>query len=263
MNEHTQITVPARVTVRLLIGAAQLIAIAGMFLRESCLGGPGLQHAKRNGLPNTGMADPDALINAFDRYVSGLTASGGGRFLIHPAGEFAWPDQRIIQCRRDCANRPVGWLGGFSDPRFTVRRCVRPVVDRQPVRRRPNHVCRIPGCPAQSRNLQLGIGPAYPVGDSRQSTHLRFLCGPGVRRAIESEPVELVRAHRFQHDLRSPCPSAGPIRGRRELGSWFRSQCPIDASEQLREARRPGAPAFPERKVRRQWAHVRHLSRGE
>ena len=34
--------------------------------------------------PNTGMADPGALITAFDQYVAGLAASGGSRYLTLP-----------------------------------------------------------------------------------------------------------------------------------------------------------------------------------
>ena len=35
-------------------------------------------------LPNTGMADPVALVNAFDRYVAGLAATGGKQILVMP-----------------------------------------------------------------------------------------------------------------------------------------------------------------------------------
>ena len=34
--------------------------------------------------PNTGMADPAALINAFDRFVATLPVNGGGRYLVMP-----------------------------------------------------------------------------------------------------------------------------------------------------------------------------------
>src|SRR5262245_3772781 len=72
------------------IQSRKLIAIAGMFLLSLAflaLAAPGSStQQSATDRPNTGMADPDALINAFDRYVTGLTASGGGRFLSIPVG---------------------------------------------------------------------------------------------------------------------------------------------------------------------------------
>ena len=54
-----------------------------MFVFSVAFGG-GFQPQPAPGRPNTGMADPEALINAFDRYVSGLSSAGGGRFLVVP-----------------------------------------------------------------------------------------------------------------------------------------------------------------------------------
>src|SRR5688572_18836927 len=62
----------------------KLIAVAGMLLLSLALVALGSSMQSETGRPNTGMADPDALINAFDRYISGLSAAGGGRFLIVP-----------------------------------------------------------------------------------------------------------------------------------------------------------------------------------
>ena len=64
----------------------KLIAIGGMLLLSLALVAPGSSTQSATDPPNTGMADPDALIHAFDRYVSGLLASGGTRFLNIPLG---------------------------------------------------------------------------------------------------------------------------------------------------------------------------------
>src|SRR5688572_7498959 len=63
-----------------------LIVIAGMFLLSLALWALGSSQQSATGRPNTGMAAPDALISAFDRYVFGLSTSGGGRFLVIPVG---------------------------------------------------------------------------------------------------------------------------------------------------------------------------------
>ena len=138
----------------------KLIAIAGMFLLSLALVALGSSTQSATDRPNTGMADPDALINAFDRYVSGLAAAGGTRFLDIPLTSLRGLTSESFNAGGTVTNRPIEWLGGFSDPGFTVGRFLRPVVDRQPVGRRPNHVCRIPGCLAESRNLQLDIRAA-------------------------------------------------------------------------------------------------------
>ena len=64
----------------------KLVAVVGMFLLILALVALGFSMQSETGPPNTGMADPDALINAFDRFVSGLPTAGGGRFLIVPLG---------------------------------------------------------------------------------------------------------------------------------------------------------------------------------
>jgi mono/diheme cytochrome c family protein len=58
-------------------------AIAGLFLLTLAFVGLGSTRQSPTDRPNTGMADPDALINAFDRYISGLPP-GGGQFLVMP-----------------------------------------------------------------------------------------------------------------------------------------------------------------------------------
>src|SRR5262249_2696802 len=58
------------------ISAVVLLSLAFVALGSS------LQNAADH--PNTGMADPDALLNAFDRYVSNLSTNGGGSFLEIP-----------------------------------------------------------------------------------------------------------------------------------------------------------------------------------
>jgi len=59
-------------------------AIAGLFLIALAFVGLGFTKQSASDAPNTGMADPDALIHAFDRYLSGLPTSGGGQFLVMP-----------------------------------------------------------------------------------------------------------------------------------------------------------------------------------
>src|SRR5262245_41918651 len=62
----------------------KLIAISAMFLLSLAFVVLGSSSQNAADQPNTGMADPDALVNAFDRYVSNLLANGGGRFLEIP-----------------------------------------------------------------------------------------------------------------------------------------------------------------------------------
>src|SRR5262245_31589429 len=62
----------------------KLIAIGGVFLLSLAFVALGATSQSVADRPNTGMADPDALVNAFDRYVSNLFVKGGGRFLEIP-----------------------------------------------------------------------------------------------------------------------------------------------------------------------------------
>jgi cytochrome c peroxidase len=55
-----------------------------MFMLSVVLIAVGFQTQPVLGRPNTGMADPDALITAFDHYVSTLSSSGAGRVLMMP-----------------------------------------------------------------------------------------------------------------------------------------------------------------------------------
>ena len=61
------------------------IAVAGVFLLSLVLmAALGSSLGSETGQPNTGMADPEALINSFDRYLADLFAAAGGRFLTLP-----------------------------------------------------------------------------------------------------------------------------------------------------------------------------------
>src|SRR5215475_9884392 len=62
----------------------KLIAIGGAFLLSLAFVALGASSQNAADHPNTGMADPDALVNAFDRYVSNLSTKGGGSFLEIP-----------------------------------------------------------------------------------------------------------------------------------------------------------------------------------
>jgi cytochrome c peroxidase len=62
----------------------KLIAITGLFLVSLGVIVLGTTMQGATNPPNTGMADPDALITAFDQYASGLSTVGGGRFLTMP-----------------------------------------------------------------------------------------------------------------------------------------------------------------------------------
>src|SRR6476659_6246475 len=62
----------------------KLIALAGLFLVSLGFIVLGSSPQSVTSPPNTGMADPDALIRAFDRYVAGLSVARGGRFLTMP-----------------------------------------------------------------------------------------------------------------------------------------------------------------------------------
>lgn len=64
--------------------STKLIASSGVFLLSLVLMALASSTQSATPRPNTGMADPDALITAYDRYVSGLAAAGGTRFLNIP-----------------------------------------------------------------------------------------------------------------------------------------------------------------------------------
>src|SRR5262245_23189100 len=62
----------------------KLIAVSALFLLVLAFVALGSSSQDTVDRPNTGMADPDALVNAFDRYVSNLSTNGGGSFLEIP-----------------------------------------------------------------------------------------------------------------------------------------------------------------------------------
>lgn len=66
------------------VRSGTLIAIGGVFLVGMALVALGSSAQGVTNRPNTGMADPDALVSAFDRYLAGISANGSGNMLNIP-----------------------------------------------------------------------------------------------------------------------------------------------------------------------------------
>ena len=111
--------------------------------------------------PNTGMADPVALENAFDRFlrpvarrnfvvlslsnlrgVSSEAVNAGGRVTVDLATGVVGSTVQLL---------PPGWH-------------VRPLVDRQPAGCRPHHARRARGCLDEGRHLRRGHRGAQALG---------------------------------------------------------------------------------------------------
>ena len=180
--------------------ATSVVALAGIaFVGVSADGDP----------PNTGMADPVALVNAFDRSAGGATTNVAGPFALQSSGSV----QRGIERRRDgsAIDLTTGTVTSTvrllpADATFDLW-----LIDNRPGAR-SHHSRRTRGRPDAGRTYAAASG-AHTLSVTLGPGGLhRLLPGSRVRRAVGPESRGLIRADGPQHAVRSTPAPAGPFR---------------------------------------------------
>ena len=185
--------------------------------------------------PNTGMGDPAALVNAYDRFAAGgdppdvVTLSlsnlrGLSSEAVNAGG------QVTVNLATGTVNSLVQLLP--ADGTFDLW-----LIDNKPG---AGHTTF-----AQQGDDLLKVGTYAPASGGQTALHILGVAGlhqlfsrSRVRRQVRREPGGRLRADRAQHPLHEAPSPSGPLRGSRERAAGLQSRGGVHSSRQRRQSDR-------------------------